>query len=65
MESKFIHNVSKGSRFNQIYIPKSVEKKFEVGDTVEVKLIKKKKLIFTHNVTLSAFKKKLIEEVFK
>ena len=37
----FRKKVSKGSRFNQIYIPKYLEDEIEVGDEVEVKLIKK------------------------
>src|SRR3989344_506955 len=38
---KFVHKVSKGTRFNQIYIPKEMERVFEVGDLVEIKLISK------------------------
>ena len=37
----FNKTVSKGSRFNQIYVPKHMENTIEVGDEVEVKLIKK------------------------
>jgi len=66
MESKFIHQVSKGSRFNQIYIPKSVEKEFEVGDIVEVRLLKKEnKLYYSQNLKkLSEFKENLIKQIF-
>ena len=64
MEYKFMHKVSKGSRFNQIYIPREMEKTFEVGDIVKVELIKKKTEIFVENVKLSDFKEKLIREIF-
>jgi len=59
-----MHKVSKGSRFNQIYIPREMEKTFEVGDIVKVELIKKKTEIFVENVKLSDFKEKLIREIF-
>ena len=63
---KFIHRISKGSRFNQIYVPKEVESEFEVGDIVEVRLMKKKQnLYYSSNLPkLSEFKKKLIKDVF-
>ncbi|MEK6885030.1 MAG: nucleotidyltransferase domain-containing protein [Nanoarchaeota archaeon] len=64
MKSQFIHKVSKGSRFNQIYIPKNVEG-FEVGDTVEVRLLKKyTSLYYSHNLKISEFKEKLITNIF-
>lgn len=67
MESaKFEHKVSKGSRFNQIYIPKEMEAVFEVGDIVEVNLLKKKEQLY-YSKTLrqvSEFKEKLIRDVF-
>lgn len=59
-----MHRVSKGSRFNQIYIPKEMEKIFEVGDAVKVELIRKKIKIFAENVRLNDFKEKLIREIF-
>jgi len=59
-----MHRVSKGSRFNQIYIPKEMEKTFEVGDMVKVELVKKKTEVFTENIKLSEFKERLIREVF-
>ena len=63
---KFLHKVSKGSRFNQIYIPKEKEKEFEVGDTVEVRLIKKdSKLNYSEHLSkLSEFKENLIKQIF-
>ncbi|MCX6748174.1 MAG: hypothetical protein NT076_01070 [Candidatus Pacearchaeota archaeon] len=65
MKTKFVHNVSKGSRFNQIYIPKEMKREFEVGDLVEVKLLKKKTRLFFYNVReISKFKESLIREIF-
>ena len=62
---KFTHKVSKGSRFNQIYIPKEFESHFEVGDLVQVELIKKNtKLYYSKKIELSSFKKRIIEEIF-
>ena len=66
METKFIKTVSKGSRFNQIYVPKSMESLIEVGDEVEVRLVKK--LIEIHYCKglkkLSQFKENLIKDIF-
>jgi len=66
METKFIKTVSKGSRFNQIYVPKSMESLIEVGDKVEVRLVKK--LIEIHYSKglkeLSQFKENLIKSIF-
>jgi len=64
MELKFVHKVSKGGVFNQIYIPKSRQGEFEAGDTVEVRLIGKKEKLFTHKVKLTNFKEKLIKDIF-
>lgn len=63
---KFVHKVSKGTRFNQIYIPKEMERVFEVGDLVEIKLIEKKsKLYYSKNLKkLGEFKERLIQEIF-
>ncbi|GAF87213.1 unnamed protein product, partial [marine sediment metagenome] len=36
---EFKKNVSKGSRFNQIYIPRNMEDLIEVGDKVVVRLL--------------------------
>jgi predicted nucleotidyltransferase len=65
-EIRFIHKVSKGSRFNQIYIPSEKEKEFEPGDLVEIKLLKKNiKIHYSKNLEkLTRFKEKLIEEIF-
>ncbi|MEK6895389.1 MAG: nucleotidyltransferase domain-containing protein [Nanoarchaeota archaeon] len=64
MQSQFIHKVSKGSRFNQIYIPKEA-KDFEVGDIVQVRLLKKHyKLYYSNNLKISEFKEKLILDIF-
>ncbi|MFH1710808.1 MAG: nucleotidyltransferase domain-containing protein [Nanoarchaeota archaeon] len=62
---EFIHKISKGSRFNQIYIPREMDSLFEVGDLVEVKLLKKSVGLFViGEVKLSEFKENLIREVF-
>jgi hypothetical protein len=62
----FKKKVSKGSCYNQIYIPKSFEDKIQVGDLVEVKLIKKQIELHKHgkNLILSDFKLRLIKNVF-
>ncbi|MEK6855002.1 MAG: nucleotidyltransferase domain-containing protein [Nanoarchaeota archaeon] len=66
MVVKFVHKVSRGSRFNQIYVPKIMEAEFEVGDIVEVQLIKKKtQLHYSKGLRkLSVFKENLIKEIF-
>lgn len=64
-EIKFIHRISKGSRFNQIYIPREMENEFGVGDIVEVKIIGKKPGIFVHKAKLTNFKERLIKEIFE
>lgn len=63
---KFTHKISKGSNFNQIYVPREVESDFEVGDIVEVRLIEKRiKVYFSKNIKkLSDFKKRLILDIF-
>ena len=61
----FRKQVSRGSRFNQIYIPKSVEKEIGVGDEVEVTLVKKHtNLYFSKGLHISPFKKTLIADIF-
>ena len=65
MGYKFIHKVSRGSRYNQIYIPKEMIEFFHVGDIVRVELLKKKTELFCSNVKgLSKFKERLIKEIF-
>lgn len=62
---KFIHTISKGSRFNQIYIPKVYEKMFDVGDLVEISLIEKKKIFYSNSANkLSSFKEEIIRKIF-
>lgn len=62
---KFIHRISRGSRFNQIYIPREMEKVFGVGDLVSIELVEKNVQIFcSKNLMLSKFKEKLAEEIF-
>ncbi len=67
--ANFQHKVSKGSRFNQIYIPKEMQEIFEVGDLVEVRLLgKKEKLHYSDNLKsfhkISDFKENIIKQVF-
>lgn len=62
METTFIHRVSKGTSFNQIYIPKSAEKLFKAGVLVEVKLIENP-VFYSNGLKLNEFKKKLIQEI--
>ncbi len=62
-----MHAISKGSRYNQIYIPRGLESHFEAGDIVEVRLLKKKESLHysKHLKKLTRFKKQLIQEIFK
>jgi len=66
MEEKFEHRVSKGTRFNQIYVPQNMKEVFEVGDIVEVKLLSKQnKLFYSKNTKkLGEFKEELIKKIF-
>ncbi len=63
---KFRKAVSKGSRFNQIYVPRSMESLIEVGDEVEVRLLQKKaRLYYSKGLkNLSEFKENLIKGIF-
>jgi REP element-mobilizing transposase RayT len=65
-ETKFVHKISKGSRFNQIYIPREMNKHFEIGDIVEIRLVSKKsRLYYSENLEkLSEYKEGLIKEIF-
>ncbi len=65
MTISFNKKVSKGGQFNQIYIPKFMEGKIEVGDLVEVKLLKKQiQFNYENQKVLSGFKKYLIKNIF-
>jgi len=66
MYMKFQHKVSKGSRFNQIYIPGSMQQYFQAGDLVEVRLIEKSGSLFYSKTLkgLNEFRGKLIKEIF-
>lgn len=66
MQAKFVKSVSKGSKFNQIYIPTSMESLIEVGDEVEVILVKKYiGLNYSKGLKkLSQFKESLIKGIF-
>lgn len=65
-ETAFMHTVSKGSRFNQIYIPVQHKSSFEVGDSVEVRLLRKHTRIFYSGRTkkLTEFKEKVVSDIF-
>lgn len=68
-EETFQHRISKGSRYNQIYIPREMEQIFEIGDIVEVRLVKKKQeLFYSENLKklgkIGKFKEVIIREVF-
>ncbi|MBI4919120.1 hypothetical protein HY837_04260 [archaeon] len=60
----FKKKVSKGTKFNQVYIPKELEESIQPGDLVEVKLLKKNVEVFCHNVILTDFKNDLIKQIF-
>lgn|SRR3989338_5531249 len=63
---KFKKNVSKGSRFNQIYVPRCMGNLIEAGDEVEVRLTKKSvSLHYSQGLKkLSEFKENLIKDTF-
>lgn len=63
---RFTKTVSKGSRFNQIYIPKHMENIIEVGDEVEVRLIRKQReLYYSEGLERATpFKEKLMKDAF-
>jgi hypothetical protein len=66
MELKFIHRVSKGTRFNQIYIPLEMSNHFQSGDLVEVTLLEKKSPIYYSSKLIkpNEFKENLIKNIF-
>ncbi|MCX6750573.1 MAG: hypothetical protein NTZ83_03885 [Candidatus Pacearchaeota archaeon] len=62
---KFIHRVSKGTRFNQIYIPREMQTKFEPGYLVEVTLLEQGSVYYSPNLQeISKFKQELIKNIF-
>jgi predicted nucleotidyltransferase len=63
----FEHRVSKGSRFNQIYIPLSMNEYIKAGDLVEVRVVERiNKVFYSKNIGgLSDFKNKLIEKILE
>jgi len=64
-EIVFEKKVSKGSKFNQIYIPKEMERIVEVGDLVQIKLLEKhKELYYKNQKKLPDFKEYLIKNIF-
>lgn len=64
-EIVFEKRVSKGSKFNQIYIPQEMRNIVEVGDLVQIKLLTKHTEIYYKNQKkLPDFKEYLIKKVF-
>ncbi len=61
----FTRQVSKGTRFNQIYIPKEMNELFQVGDTVEVKLISKVRTTHIKKALLKDIRKIFAEQILK
>jgi len=62
----FEKKVSKGSKFNQIYIPKEFGMVIEVGDLVQIRLLEKHESLYYKNQgkKLSDFKEYLIKKIF-
>lgn len=64
-EIVFEKKVSKGSKFNQIYIPQEMRNIVEVGDLVQIKLLEKHAgLYYKNQKKLPDFKEYLIKKVF-
>ncbi len=68
-EQIFQHQISKGSRYNQIYIPRGMEQVFSVGDVVEVRLVRKKETLhYSENLKklgkIGEFKEKVVGQIF-
>ncbi len=66
MKPIFRKKVSCGSKFNQVYIPRNLDGIIEVGDEVEVRLIRKEiNLCYSKGLDkLSEFKERLIRGIF-
>jgi hypothetical protein len=62
----FTKNVSRGTRFNQVYIPAEFSDMIEAGDTVEVRLVRKQTALFYSAglKELGEFKKKVMSDAF-
>ncbi len=64
-EIVFEKKVSKGSKFNQIYIPQEMRNVVEVGDLVQIKLLEKHaELYYKNQKKLPEFKEYLIKKIF-
>ena len=65
-ETVFKKMVSKGSRFNQVYVPKAMSGLIGVGDLVEVRLLEKHKEIYysKKQPRLNRFKEGMVNEIF-
>lgn len=62
----FTHKVSKGSKYNQIYVPTELKEHFEPGDLVEVRLLKKElKVYYSSNLKeLDEYRENLVKKIF-
>ncbi len=67
MPIQFIHQISKGSKYNQIYIPQEMRGLFEPGSLVKVVLLKKKASFYSSKnlPNLGEFKESLIKKIFQ
>ena len=61
----FKHKVSKGSRYNQVYIPTELKEHFQPGDLVEVSLLKKESVIhYSPNLEkLEGYREDLVKKI--
>jgi len=69
MVKELVKKISKGTRFNQIYLQKSEGLGFESGKTVIIRAladaIAKELPIFEYNVKLNSLKKEIVKTIFK
>jgi len=69
MVRKIVKRISKGTRFNQIYLQKNEGLGFETGKNVIImpleEAIEEEPSIFEYNVKLESLKKEIIKEIFK
>src|SRR3989344_2374930 len=69
MVKELVKKISKGTRFNQIYLQKSEGLGFESGKTVIIRAladaIAKELPIFEYHVKLNSLKKEIVRTIFK
>ncbi|MGV8151949.1 MAG: nucleotidyltransferase domain-containing protein [Candidatus Nanoarchaeia archaeon] len=63
---KFIHRVSRGTRFNQIYIPREMQENFLPGYLVEVVLLEQEnRIYYSKNLKkVNEFKEGIVKKIF-